>query len=154
MSYLRAGLRELNDGIRKVALEYPNVVVIDPPATSQTSVRTNKHARQGPSVIGPSAKISGLAFDSEATVSPDRRRPAAIARDVSACYGVRDSRRLTAGSHIEVGFETARGLSFDQVTTPGSAAIATLDPRSAPPNTDFSVLGDVVQITASADHGP
>jgi len=158
MGWLRAGLLELNDGIRKSGGAFSNVVVIPAPLEFRAHpFCTSSAGDSGPWAFGvstvPSSGLSEFDLYRKAPFHPTAAGQKAIATDVAAA--LQDSRKLASGTNVGVAFESGARLSFDEVTTPGSAAISKLDAANVSPNTDFAVVGDFVEITASADYqGP
>jgi PKD repeat protein len=123
MSYLRNGLRKLNDGIRSVASEFPNVVVV-PPADG---FKQHRWCAADPWVYGPSIRTSDTSSPAPFHPTPDGQQ--ALANAIADKLA--DERHISTGDSVPADFPNGIHLWFANVTTAGAAFFNLLSGTSA-----------------------
>lgn len=122
MGYLRTNLRRLNAALSEVAQEFPNVVVIPPPA----EFAQHRWCSSDPWVYGASTRAVSFPhhLNDLAPFHPTAAGQAAIAEGVVS--RIRAGRQVTLGTRVPTTFPNSVSLVFDRVLTGGAAFFSTL----------------------------
>jgi PKD repeat protein len=145
MSYLREGLRDLNNGIRDVLLE-PEfsgfAIPVDPPS----EFGDHRFCSDDPWTFGPFTAVHDQ--DNQAPFHPTAAGQAEIAKSVANAFG--RAQQVPKGTGISVGLPGGVRLRFDQVSVPGTSTAAPLAEASAPVEVGFRRHGRILDIATSA----